>query len=192
MPALSSTSRSNMPVSRSGGRLARTLAALCGALLLAVLIIQPAAAFNFVATDSGPVPELTFLDADGNERTLKDFQGRVVVLNLWATWCAPCRKEMPSLDRLQSALGGDDFEVVALAVDRGDLSKVLTFYDEIGLEHLAIYHDSTAKAGRTLRAPGLPTTLIIDRNGDEVGRVLGDAEWDGDDVATLLEAVIAE
>jgi len=192
MPALSSTSRSNMPVSRSGGRLARTLAGLCGALLLAVLTIQPAAAFNFVATDSGPVPELTFLDADGNERTLKDFQGRVVVLNLWATWCAPCRKEMPSLDRLQAALGGDDLEVVALAVDRGDLSKVLTFYDEIGLEHLAIYHDSTAKAGRTLRAPGLPTTLIIDRNGDEVGRVLGDAEWDGDDVATLLEAVIAE
>ena len=192
MPALSSTSRSNMPVSRSGGRLARTLAGLCGALLLAILAAQPAAAFNFVATDSGPVPELTFLDADGNERTLRDFQGRVVVLNLWATWCAPCRKEMPSLDRLQAALGGDDLEVVALAVDRGDLSKVLTFYDEIGLEHLAIYHDSTAKAGRTLRAPGLPTTLIIDRNGDEVGRVLGDAEWDGDDVAALLKAVIAE
>ncbi|MGI9504674.1 MAG: TlpA disulfide reductase family protein, partial [Geminicoccaceae bacterium] len=105
----------------------------CGALLLAILAAQPAAAFNFVATDSGPVPELTFLDADGNERTLRDFQGRVVVLNLWATWCAPCRKEMPSLDRLQAALGGDDLEVVALAVDRGDLSKVLTFYDEIGL-----------------------------------------------------------
>lgn len=178
--------------SRARGRLATMFAGWCGAVLLAMLAIQPAAAFNFVATDSGPVPEITFLDEEGNERTLKDFQGRVVVLNLWATWCAPCRKEMPSLDRLQAALGGDDLEVLALAVDRGDLSKVLKFYDEVELEHLAVYHDATAKAGRTLRAPGLPTTLIIDRNGDEVGRVLGDAEWDGDDVTTLLEAVIAE
>ena len=149
-------------------------------------------AFNFVATDGGPVPEIAFLDAEGNERSLSDFQGRVVVLNLWATWCAPCRKEMPSLDRLQAALGGDDLEVIALAVDRGDLSKVLDFYDEVGVENLAVYHDSSAKAGRTLRAPGLPTTVIIDRNGEEVGRVLGDAEWDGDDVVTLLNAVIAQ
>lgn len=149
-------------------------------------------AFNFVATDNGPVPEVTFLDADGNERSLSDFQGRVVVLNLWATWCAPCRKEMPSLDRLQAALGGDDLEVIALAVDRGDLTKVLDFYQEVGVENLAVYHDSTAKAGRTLRAPGLPTTVIIDRDGAEIGRVLGDAEWDGDDVVTLLNAAIAE
>ncbi|MEM7043765.1 MAG: TlpA disulfide reductase family protein [Pseudomonadota bacterium] len=160
--------------------------------LLVGLGFQPAQAFNFVATDSGPVPALAFLDAEGNERSLEDFQGRVVVLNLWATWCAPCRKEMPSLDRLQAALGGDDFEVVALAVDRGDLTKVLSFYDEVGIQDLAVYHDKTAKAGRTLRAPGLPTTLIIDREGKEVGRVLGDAEWDGDDVVTLLTAVIEQ
>ena len=153
---------------------------------------QPSHAFNFVATDSGPVPEVTFLDADGNERSLSDFQGRVVVLNLWATWCAPCRKEMPSLDRLEAALGGVDFEVVALAVDRGQLGKIEDFYQEVGIENLAIYHDKTAKAGRSLRAPGLPTTLIIDREGQEVGRVLGDAEWDGEDVVSLLNAVIAE
>jgi thiol-disulfide isomerase/thioredoxin len=163
-----------------------------GALLLLLLAVQPAGAFNFVATDAGPVPEVTFLDADGHERSLADFQGRVVVLNLWATWCAPCRKEMPSLDRLQQTLGGDDLEVIALAVDRGDLSKVLDFYREVGVETLAVYHDATAKAGRTLRAPGLPTTLIIDRKGNEVGRVLGDAEWDGEDVVTLLEALIAD
>ncbi|MGI9420646.1 MAG: TlpA family protein disulfide reductase [Geminicoccaceae bacterium] len=166
------------------------LAAWFGAILLAVLAIPAVHAFNFVATDSGPVPEIGFLDADGNERSLADFQGRVVVLNLWATWCAPCRKEMPSLDRLQTALGGDDLEVIALAVDRGDLSKVLDFYQEIKIENLAVYHDSTAKAGRKLRAPGLPTTLIIDREGNEVGRVLGDAEWDGEDVTTLLKALI--
>ena len=192
MSAMSSAAAPSPALSAARPRLAATLAGWCAALLLAVLTAQPATAFTFVATDSGQVPEVTFLDADGNERTLEDFQGRVVVLNLWATWCAPCRKEMPSLDRLQATLGGDDLEVVALAVDRGDLSKVLRFYDEVALEHLAVYHDSTAKAGRTLRAPGLPTTLIIDRSGDEVGRVLGDAEWDGDDVATLLKAVIAE
>lgn len=168
------------------------LAVWLGAAFLAFAAAAPAHALNFVATDGATVPEVAFLDADGNERSLEDFQGRVVVLNLWATWCAPCRKEMPSLDRLQASLGSDEFEVVALAVDRGDLSKVLNFYDEIGIENLAIYHDSSAKAGRTLRAPGLPTTLIIDREGKEVGRVLGDAEWDGEDVATLLEAVIAE
>jgi len=173
-------------------RLAWTVSTWLGFMMLTMLAMKSAHALNFVATASGPVPELTFLDAEGNERSLQDFQGRVVVLNLWATWCAPCRKEMPSLDRLQASIGGDDLEVVALAVDRGDLTKVLTFYDEVNLEHLAVYHDSSAKAGRTLRAPGLPTTLIIDREGKEVGRVLGDAEWDGDDVITLLNAVIAE
>jgi thiol-disulfide isomerase/thioredoxin len=172
--------------------LRRKLSACLAALCLTVLANKDASAFNFVATDSGPVPELTFLDADGNERSLEDFQGRVIVLNLWATWCAPCRKEMPSLDRLQASHGGDDFEVIALAVDRGDLSKVLDFYGEIGIENLAIYHDPTAKAGRVLRAPGLPTTLIIDRNGEEIGRVLGDAEWDSDEVAALVDAAIAD
>lgn len=156
------------------------------------LTAMSAQAFNFAATDAGSVPDIVFMDRDGNERTLQDFQGRVVVLNLWATWCAPCRKEMPSLDRLQAELGGDDLEVVALAVDRGDISKITGFYEELGLTNLTIYHDPTAKAGRTLRAPGLPTTLVIDREGNEIGRVLGDAEWDGDDVITLLKAATAK
>ena len=161
-------------------------------IVLACFMALPAQAFNFAATDAGPVPELTFLDQDGNERTLQDFQGRVVVLNLWATWCAPCRKEMPSLDNLQSQLGGDDFEVIALAVDRGDIGKITGFYQELGLSNLAIYHDKTAKAGRTLAAPGLPTTLVIDRDGTEIGRVLGDAEWDGEEAIALLKAAIAQ
>jgi thiol-disulfide isomerase/thioredoxin len=151
-----------------------------------------AAAFNFAATDAGPVPEVTFLDGDGQERSLQEFQGRVVVLNLWATWCAPCRKEMPSLDRLQAELGGDDLEVIALAVDRGDLDQIAAFYDELGVTNLTLYHDPTAKAGRVLRAPGLPTTVVIDRQGNEIGRVLGDAEWDGEEVASLLKEAIAK
>lgn len=158
--------------------------------LLLFFAAWSAKAFNFAATNAGPVPEVTFLDGDGNERSLGEFQGRVVVLNLWATWCAPCRKEMPSLDRLQAKLGGDDLEVLALAVDRGDISKITEFYDELGVRSLNIYHDPTAKAGRTLRAPGLPTTVVIDRDGNEIGRVLGDAEWDEDDVIALLEAAI--
>ena len=101
-------------------------------------------------------------------------------------------KEMPSLDNLQSQLGGDDFEVIALAVDRGDIGKITGFYRELGLSNLAIYHDKTAKAGRTLAAPGLPTTLVINRDGTEIGRVLGDAEWDGEEAIALLKAAIAQ
>ncbi|MGI9433986.1 MAG: TlpA family protein disulfide reductase [Geminicoccaceae bacterium] len=156
------------------------------------LIANPAHAFNFVATDAGPVPEVTFVDRDGNERSLADFQGRIVVLNLWATWCAPCRKEMPSLDRLQADRGGDDLEVIALAVDRSSIDKITAFYEELSVASLTIYHDPSAKAARALRAPGLPTTLVIDREGHEIGRVLGDAEWDGDDVLALLTAAMAE
>lgn len=172
--------------------LGKSLPFLLGIVMLIIGTATPVEAFNFVATDGGPVPEISFLDAQGNERSLADFQGRVVVLNLWATWCAPCRKEMPSLDRLEATLGGEDFEVVALAIDRGQLAKIEDFYQEVGIENLEIYHDQTAKAGRSLRAPGLPTTLIIDRSGQEVGRVLGDAEWDGEDVVTLLNAVIEQ
>ena len=173
-------------------RLSSRFAASLAVGLFALLVAVPAQAFNFAATNAGPVPEITFQDRDGNERTLADFQGRVVVLNLWATWCAPCRKEMPSLDRLQAKLGGDDLEVIALAVDRGDISKIADFYEELGIANLNIYHDPTAKAGRTLRAPGLPTTLVIDRDGGEIGRVLGDAEWDDDEVIALLNAAIAD
>jgi hypothetical protein len=96
------------------------------------------------------------------------------------------------MDRLQAELGGDDLEVIALAVDRGDLDQIAAFYDELGVTNLTLYHDPTAKAGRVLRAPGLPTTVVIDRPGNEIGRVLGDAEWDGEEVASLLKAAIAK
>lgn len=161
---------------------------------LAMIVAMPAAAFNFAPADEPKaVPALTFLDGEGNELTLEDFRGKVVVLNLWATWCAPCRREMPSLDRLQAAHGGDDLHVLPLSQDRGDsLDPIRDFYAELDLQALGVYRDPEATAGRELRAPGLPTTIVVDREGREVGRVLGHAEWDSEAAVELLQAIIAE
>jgi thiol-disulfide isomerase/thioredoxin len=160
------------------------------AALAALIIPLPAAAFNFAPTEPKPVPELTFLDAEGNEVALADFRGEVVVLNLWATWCAPCRREMPSLDRLQAQYGDDGLEVVALSLDRGDVGKVRDFFAELGIASLAVYQDPQARAGRELGAPGLPTTIVIDRAGQEVGRLLGPAEWDSEEALTVIKALL--
>ena len=160
------------------------------AALAALIIPLPAAAFNFAPSEPRPVPELTFFDGAGNEVSLADFRGEVVVLNLWATWCAPCRREMPSLDRLQARFGGDGLEVIALSLDRGDVAKVRDFYDELAISSLAIYHDPEGRAGRELGAPGLPTTILIDRNGQEVGRLLGPAEWDSDEAIAVIKALM--
>jgi thiol-disulfide isomerase/thioredoxin len=160
------------------------------AALAALIIPLAAAAFNFAATGPKPVPELSFLDGDGNEVTLADFAGDVVVLNLWATWCAPCRREMPSLDRLQAELGDAGLTVVALSLDRGDVAKVRDFFGELEIANLAIYHDPKGAAGRELGAPGLPTTVVIDRSGQEVGRLLGPAEWDSEEALALLRSIL--
>ena len=125
-----------------------------------------------------PLPELRFEDAEGRALSLADFRGKVVLLNIWATWCGPCRREMPTLDRLQAQLGGPEFEVVALSIDRAGLEVVREFYDEIGIERLAMYIDSSGEAARDLGVLGLPTTLLVDRNGRELGRLIGPAEWD--------------
>lgn len=125
-----------------------------------------------------PVPELRFADGNGRPLALADFRGKVVLLNIWATWCGPCRAEMPTLDRLQAKLGGPDFEVVALSIDRAGMGAVDRFYAEIGVKHLGRYLDVTAKTARDLGAYGLPTTLLIDREGREVARHVGPAEWD--------------
>lgn len=124
------------------------------------------------------VPALRFKDGDGQPVSLADFRGKVVLLNIWATWCGPCREEMPTLDRLQAQLGGPDFEVVALSIDRAGLGVVTEFYDEIGIEHLTKYIGESGKASGQLNAVGLPTTLLIDREGREIARHVGPAEWD--------------
>jgi thiol-disulfide isomerase/thioredoxin len=132
------------------------------------------------------LPEIHFVDAENRALTLADFRGRVVLLNIWATWCVPCRKEMPALDRLQAQLGGDDFVVVPLSIDRKGVEAVKAFYEELGLQKLGIYVDASGAASRALGAPGVPTTLLIDRNGREVARKMGAAEWDGPEMVSVI------
>lgn len=134
--------------------------------------------------------EIAFVDGDGKPRTLKDWSGKVVLLNLWATWCTPCRKEMPALDRLQKALGSDRFEVMALAVDRTGVDSAKKFLDGIKVESLRLYVDASARSGPALKAPGLPTTLLVGKDGREIGRLVGPAEWDGPDAKRLIEAAL--
>ncbi|WP_305956020.1 TlpA disulfide reductase family protein [Pseudomonas sp. 2FG] len=140
---------------------------------------------------SMPVPEVKFVDGEGTPHTLADFKGKVVLLNVWATWCAPCRQEMPTLDRLQAQLGGADFQVLALATDQDGPQVVRDFYREIGIQHLELYIDDSARAISSLNAFGLPITLLLDRQGREVGRKLGAAEWDSPEVIEYLREVIA-
>jgi len=125
-----------------------------------------------------PLPELRFVDGEGRPLTLADFRGKVILLNLWATWCIPCIAEMPTLDRLQAKLGGPDFQVIVLAIDIGGLPLVEKFYRALKLKALGIYVDKTARARVALGVAGIPTTLLIDRQGREIGRLAGPAEWD--------------
>ena len=136
------------------------------------------------------LPRVTFRDAAGRERTLADWHGKVVLLNLWATWCLPCRKEMAALDRLQGELGSDAFEVLAVCVDRAGLPGARKFLAENGVARLALYADATQRLASSLRATGLPATLLIDGEGREIGRLLGPAEWDGPDAKRLIHTAL--
>ncbi|MDA1089803.1 MAG: TlpA disulfide reductase family protein [Proteobacteria bacterium] len=147
--------------------------------------------FSFPLLDEPrTLPELRFLDGEARALTLSDFQGKLVLLNIWATWCVPCRREMPTLDRLQAKLGGPDFEVVALSIDRGGVEAVNKFYNEIAIKNLKTYIDSALKATRTLKVVGLPTTLLIDNDGREIGRLVGPAEWDTPEMISFLRKQI--
>ena len=128
-----------------------------------------------------------FQDAGGATRTLADFRGKVVLLNVWATWCAPCRKEMPTLDHLQARLGGKTFDVVALSIDRDGVPAVKRFFAETKVHSLAIYVDPTSGATEKLAAIGVPTTLLIDAQGREIARWTGPAEWDSDEVIAMIQ-----
>jgi thiol-disulfide isomerase/thioredoxin len=139
-----------------------------------------------------PVPELVFEDARGVRRTLGDFRNKVVLLNVWATWCVPCREEMPALDRLQQKLGGPHFEVVALSIDAGGAAAVKKFYDEIGIRSLGIYVDPASRAMGTLGLVGIPTTVLVDHKGREIGRRTGPAEWDGAEAVRIIEGHLNE
>jgi thiol-disulfide isomerase/thioredoxin len=140
------------------------------------------------------VPDLAFQDAAGKPLTLANWRGRTVLLNLWATWCVPCRKEMPSLDALQAQLGGPNFEVVTVNIDTRDAEKPKTWLKEVGVSKLAYYADPAAKTFQDLkavgRAFGMPTTLLVSPEGCEIGTIAGPAEWASDDAIKLIEAAL--
>ena len=140
------------------------------------------------------LPDLAFNDADGRSRTLADWRGRSVLFNLWATWCIPCRQEMPALDALQAKLGGPDFEVVAVNIDTRDPDKPRSWLREVGITRLAYYADPSAKVFQDLKiagkAIGMPTTLLVDPSGCEIGTISGPAEWASEDGVRLVSAAL--
>lgn len=136
-----------------------------------------------------PVGE-AFKDIEGNDVSLADYKGKIVVVNFWATWCPPCRAEMPSIDRLAGEMGGDDLAVLALSTDRFDIARVAAFFEEIGVKHLDVLHDKPGKVARGAAVLGLPVTLILDRQGREIGRLQGEAEWDGAPAKAVLTHLI--
>lgn len=148
-----------------------------------------------LAAEPKALPPLNFTGKDGKPLTLADFKGRVLLVNLWATWCVPCRKEMPELDHLQGTLGGPEFEVVAINLDTRDPDKPAQFLKETGISHLRAYADPQTRSFQALRGVGrgfgLPTTLLVDRNGCELGYLAGPAAWGGEEAQRLVKAAIA-
>jgi thiol-disulfide isomerase/thioredoxin len=178
------------------GCLSKLVPAVTLALLPFAVSIQPAGAqapAGFAVHESPrPLPDIHFENGQGEAMSLADLRGKVVLLNIWANWCAPCRREMPTLERLQAELGGPDFEVVALSIDRNGLSVVKEFYEELGLRELGMYVDTSGKAPRELSALGVPTTLLIDREGNELGRLAGPAEWDSPEMVAFIRGYIEQ
>jgi thiol-disulfide isomerase/thioredoxin len=148
------------------------------------------AAFVF-KKEPEPLAQFPFLDAEGKTRTLEEWRGKVVLLNLWATWCAPCRKEMPGLDRLQGELGSDKFQVLAVSADKTGIAGAKAFLDKIKVTKLAVYADPTVRIHSGLKAIGMPATILIDAQGREIGRLVGPAEWDTPEAKSLIKAAIA-
>jgi thiol-disulfide isomerase/thioredoxin len=145
-----------------------------------------------MATKPLQMPDLTFVDGNGNAKKLSDWKGRTVLLNLWATWCVPCRKEMPALDNLEGKLGGDKFAVVAVNIDTRDAEKPKAFLRDGNLTRLGNFSDSKAKVFQDLKsiglALGMPTSVLIDGQGCEIGNIAGPAEWDSEDAIKLITA----
>ena len=147
-----------------------------------------------MATAPLRLPDLAFEDADGKPKKLSDWRGRTVLVNLWATWCVPCRKEMPALDQLQTKLGGPDFEVVAINIDTRNLEKPKNFLKEANLTRLGYFSDQKAKVFQDLkgvgRALGMPTSVLVDGAGCEIATIAGPAEWASDDAVKLIRAAL--
>lgn len=179
---------------RFPNRVFRVLAALMlPALLLPATPAAPQAAPpNFIIHPvPKEVPDVALADDQGRALSLKAFRGKTILLNIWATWCGPCRREMPALDRLQVRLGSERFQIVALSIDRGGPSAIQKFYAETGVRNLALFVDASGRAGSSLGLVGLPGTLLIDHEGREIGRLIGPAEWDSPEMVAFLEARIS-
>ena len=147
---------------------------------------------NFAPTrPPRPAPDAPFLEDGTAPRTLADFRGKGVVLNLWATWCVPCVLEMPSLDRLQAELADEGIVVLALSEDMGGADRVERFYGRRGIANLAVHIDKQGRMFNALGAQGLPTTVLVDARGREVGRVLGPLEWDEPEAIDFVRACLA-
>ena len=145
-----------------------------------------------MATEPLRLPDLAFRDADGSPKKLSDWRGQTVLVNLWATWCVPCRKEMPALEGLQTRLGGTNFQVVAINIDTRDPEKPKAFLKNANLTRLGFYNDPDARVFQDLkaigRALGMPTSVLVDGQGCEIGTIAGPAQWDSDDAVKLIEA----
>ncbi len=137
-----------------------------------------------------PVSDTPFTDPDGGIHNLTDYEGKYILVNFWATWCAPCRKEMPSLDRLQAELGGDNFEVVTIATGRNTLPGITRFFEKAEVTHLPILLDPKQKLARNMGVLGLPITVILNPEGRELARLRGDAEWDSNSALAIIKTLI--
>jgi thiol-disulfide isomerase/thioredoxin len=143
---------------------------------------------NFILYDRPePAPAITFADEAGKAYTLADYNGRVTLVNFWATWCGPCKREMPSLDRLQAALGSERFQVLPISQDKIPVAKVRDFYVEQTLAKLPLVIDQTGNSQRAFGVTGLPATVLLDARGRIVGRMVGPAEWDSPEAIALLK-----
>ncbi len=149
--------------------------------------------FAGLAADFSPIeppvqsPAARFEDSMGQPVTLDSFHGKVVLLNLWATWCPPCIAEMPALDKLQADLGSEGFAVVAVSTDAQGIKKSAPFYRRAGITHLDLYNDTRSALPQALKVTGLPVSVLIDRDGHVVGRMDGPAEWDSPEAKALIE-----
>lgn len=178
------------------GRIAIALAGLILGLAAPCLAATPALAADpqgvqragqFTRIDPPlPAPDTVFLDAAGNKRSLADFRGRAVLVNFWATWCAPCVEEMPSLDRLQAKQGGSDFTVLAISEDRGGVRVAQPFLEKLGVNRLDLHFDDRMALARAMEVSGLPTSVLLDREGRMVARVIGTRDWDSEESIALI------
>jgi len=145
---------------------------------------------KLIFSDPVEVSETSFTDPEGGDFQLSDFAGKTVLVNFWATWCAPCRKEMPMLAELQSEFGGDSFEVVTIATGRNAIPGIRKFFEETGVSNLPLYLDPRQKLAREMGVLGLPISVILDAGGSEIARMRGDAEWNSESAKAIVRALI--